>query len=105
VARTIDLGPDSVTVYQMELPFNTLYAGRVLAGTLDRPLADWEEKRAWHEAAFEELARAGYERSSAYTMVRKGSGSRFVYGASTSPPRGAATCPWAAPTSPARRSA
>ncbi len=79
VAKTVDLSPDSVTIYQMELPYNTRYSKRLLDGTLDRPLADWETKRAWHDYAFEQLARAGYEVSSAYTMVRDSSSCRFVY--------------------------
>lgn len=84
VAKTVDLAPDSVTVYQMELPFNARFSHELLAGTLDRPLADWETKRAWHDYAFEQLAAAGYRPSSAYTMVRpaadgRAADARFVY--------------------------
>jgi oxygen-independent coproporphyrinogen-3 oxidase len=79
VARTIDLGPDSVTIYQMELPYNTLFSERLQAGGLGRPLADWETKREWHGYAFDRLAEACYEISSAYTMVRKNKNCRFVY--------------------------
>ncbi len=79
VAKTVDLAPDSVTVYQMELPYNTRYSKRVLDGSLQQPLADWATKRAWHDYAFEELAKAGYELSSAYTMVRDPATCRFVY--------------------------
>ena len=78
VRRVIDAGPDSVTVYQMELPYNTIYSRSMLDG---RPVAvaDWPLKRAWHDFAFRELEAAGYEPSSAYTMVRRGRGARFVY--------------------------
>jgi len=79
VKRTIDIAPDSVTVYQMELPYNTVYSKGLLDGSASVPLADWPLKREWHDYAFAELAAAGYEVSSAYTMVRKGKGSRFVY--------------------------
>lgn len=80
VARTIDLEPDSVTIYQMELPFNTVYSQGILAGETESPVADWETKRAWHAYAMEELEKAGYEVSSAYTMVRKASAERrFLY--------------------------
>ena len=79
VKRTIDISPDSVTVYQMELPYNTIYSKGLLDGTASVPLADWSLKREWHDYAFAEFAAAGYEVSSAYTMVRKGKGSRFVY--------------------------
>jgi oxygen-independent coproporphyrinogen-3 oxidase len=80
VRKTTEIAPDSVTVYQMELPYNTVYSQDLLGGSLDRPLADWPTKRAWHGYAFAELAAAGYVPSSAYTMVRpKGPSSRFVY--------------------------
>ncbi len=79
VAKTVEIAPDSVTVYQMELPYNTRYSKRLLEGRLQRPLADWATKRAWHDHAFEELLAAGYEISSAYTVVRKDKPCRFVY--------------------------
>ena len=69
----------------MELPFNARFSWELLAGTLARPVADWETKRAWHDYAFERLAAAGYRPSSAYTMVRPAAGGggqknvRFVY--------------------------
>ncbi len=80
VRKTIEASPDSVTIYQMELPYNTVYSQSVLGGSFDRPLADWPTKRAWNDYAFDELAAAGYVISSAYTMVKpKGASSRFVY--------------------------
>ncbi len=79
VDRTIELDPDCVTIYQMELPFNALYSATVQAGRLGRRLADWPTKRDWHRYACERLAAAGYEPSSAYTMVKKDAGVRFVY--------------------------
>ena len=41
VRRTIELDPDSVTIYQMELPFNTVYSKDILGGTIETPVADW----------------------------------------------------------------
>jgi len=79
VQRTIDLDPESVTVYQMELPYNTVFSNDLLHGTLEQPVADWEIKRAWQEYSFERLAEAGYEISSAYTMVKKNKRCDFVY--------------------------
>ena len=79
VAKTVDLAPDSVTVYQMEVPFNTRFAQGVQDGSLTTALADWETKRAWQDYAFEQLEKSGYEVSSAYTVVRKKSDCRFVY--------------------------
>lgn len=82
VARTIDLDPDSVTIYQMELPYNTVYSQGILDGG-QSPVADWATKRAWHDYAIEILGTAGYEISSAYTLVKKRPGkeasSRFAY--------------------------
>lgn len=78
VRRTIEADPDSVTIYQMELPFNTVYSRRVLDGN-EVAVADWKTKREWHDHAIEQLLQAGYEISSAYTMVKRGSGARFAY--------------------------
>lgn len=81
VAKTIELDPDSVTIYQMELPYNTIYSQRVLAGG-ESPVADWETKRAWNDYAIEELKAAGYEVSSAYTLLKRREGDktpRFLY--------------------------
>jgi oxygen-independent coproporphyrinogen-3 oxidase len=80
VQRTIDLDPDSVTIYQMELPFNTVYSKAILDGSGDPvPVADWEAKRAWHDYAIEQFGEANYETSSAYTLVKKGRPNRFLY--------------------------
>lgn len=78
VQRTIEFEPDMVTVYQMELPFNTRFSKQLFAGEDEVPLADWATKREWHAYAFEELAKAGYEVSSAYTMA-KSPRAKFVY--------------------------
>ncbi len=78
VARTVDLAPDSVTIYQLELPFNTRYAKGLMQGEVDNSFADWDQKRAWQLYAFEQLAAAGYHQSSAYTMVKEPK-QRFVY--------------------------
>ena len=78
VQRTIDLNPDSITVYQMELPFNTVYSKDIFGGK-DLFVADWKTKREWHHYAFEQLAAAGYKMSSAYTMVKNDKPGKFVY--------------------------
>jgi oxygen-independent coproporphyrinogen-3 oxidase len=78
VEKVLELGPDSVTVYQLELPFNTVYT-KEFNGSPQKSVADWKTKREWHDYAFEELAAAGYEISSAYTMVKNNQKCRFVY--------------------------
>lgn len=84
VRKTIAMAPESVTVYQMELPYNTTFSKELKVVGQDEPaleVADWPTKRAWVRYAFDELAAAGYEQSSAYTMVRKrpGHSTEFVY--------------------------
>jgi oxygen-independent coproporphyrinogen-3 oxidase len=82
VRKTIDLAPDSVTIYQMELPYNTVFSQdlKVVGQEQQAPfsVADWPTKRAWVEYAFNEMARVGYQQSSAYTMVRDKT-CKFVY--------------------------
>ena len=71
IKKTIELDPDCVTIYQMEIPYNTgilqAYEGR---GKVTAPVADWQTKRDWVNYAFNELAKHGYEVGSAYTMVK-----------------------------------
>jgi oxygen-independent coproporphyrinogen-3 oxidase len=81
VQRTLALAPDSVTIYQMELPFNTTISGDRLKGTgrFTDSLADWPTKRRWVAEAFDALEAAGYRARSAYTLVRDPARTRFVY--------------------------
>ncbi len=79
IRRTIELDPDSVTIYQMELPFNTVYSKDILGNQVEVPVADWPTKRAWVDYAFDELAAAGYGVSSAYTMVKDPTKVNFSY--------------------------
>ncbi|MCA9742181.1 MAG: coproporphyrinogen III oxidase family protein [Deferribacteres bacterium] len=79
IEKTIDIDPDSVTIYQMELPFNTVYSQSYLHGESEIKIADWDLKRDWHDYAIDRLSEAGYEVSSAYTMVKKDQNVRFVY--------------------------
>ena len=79
IARTLQLGPDSVTIYQMELPYNTVYSGEILSGQMANPVADWPTKRAWTGYAFDRLEEAGYQVSSAYTLVKDPAKVNFAY--------------------------
>ncbi len=79
IRRTIELSPDSVTIYQMELPFNTVYSADILGNKIETPVADWPTKRAWVDYAFAELESVGYSVSSAYTMVKDASKVNFSY--------------------------
>ena len=79
IKRTIDLAPDSVTIYQMELPYNTVYSKNILDQADASPVADWTTKRAWVDFAFDELSAVGYTVSSGYTMVRDSEKVNFSY--------------------------
>ena len=81
VGRALELEPDSVTIYQMELPYNTVISRDDREG-LDSPIADWATKRRWLEYACEQFQARGYSaptrwrrrRSPAvsYTPIRSG---------------------------------
>ena len=82
VRKTIQLAPESVTIYQMELPYNTTFSKELKVLGQDEPsvgVADWPTKRAWVEYAFAEFRKAGYEISSAYTVVKDRAKTQFVY--------------------------
>jgi oxygen-independent coproporphyrinogen-3 oxidase len=81
IAKTLELEPDSVTIYQMELPFNTTITRDLQSGTgqfSERP-AGWSTKRRWVREAFLALEQAGYHVGSAYTAVKDPARTRFVY--------------------------
>jgi len=80
VRQAIELAPDSITIYQMEIPYNTqIYQEMKAQGRLTAPVADWETKRGWVRYAFEELEKAGYTVASGYTAVRNPERTRFIY--------------------------
>ena len=81
IEQTIALDPDSVTIYQMELPYNTTISKDLLqkTGQLTGSLAGWDAKRRWVQEAFEALERAGYHIGSAYTAVKDPSRTKFIY--------------------------
>jgi oxygen-independent coproporphyrinogen-3 oxidase len=81
IEKTLALSPDSITVYQLELPFNTTISGNLLKGNYDMggSIAGWEQKRRWVSEAFEALERAGYHIASAYTAVKDPARTKFVY--------------------------
>jgi oxygen-independent coproporphyrinogen III oxidase len=81
IDATLKLSPDSVTIYQMELPYNTTISGDILNGTgkFTEPLADWATKRRWVKEAFDALERAGYHVGSAYTAAKNPARTTFMY--------------------------
>jgi oxygen-independent coproporphyrinogen-3 oxidase len=80
VRKTIEMSPDSVTIYEMEIPYNTtIYQQMKAEGRLVAPVADWETKRAWVHYAFAELEKVGYTVASAYTAVKDPARTKFIY--------------------------
>ncbi len=79
--RTLELAPESLTLYQLEIPHNTPLF-RDLGGEAAPPPEDlpgWETKRRRLGRAFDRLADAGYTRRSAYTAVRDPERHAFLY--------------------------
>ena len=80
IRKTIEMSPDSVTVYEMEIPYNTtIYKQMKVEGKLVAPVADWETKRRWVDYAWNELGKVGYTVSSAYTAVKNPEKTKFIY--------------------------
>jgi oxygen-independent coproporphyrinogen-3 oxidase len=81
IEKALELQPDSITIYQMELPYNTTISGDLLKGTgrFAQPVANWATKRRWVQEAFAALEANGYTIGSAYTAVKDKSRTRFIY--------------------------
>lgn len=79
IEETLKLSPESVTIYQMELPFNTVYSKDILGNKIETPVADWETKRKWLNYAFDQFLDAGYHVSSGYTVVKNPEKVNFSY--------------------------
>jgi oxygen-independent coproporphyrinogen-3 oxidase len=79
VERAIALDPDSVTIYQMEVPYNTGIAKDAREHGGVSAVASWDQKRAWVNYAFRQFEQHGYVVSSAYTVVKPERHAGFVY--------------------------
>jgi len=81
IEQTLALEPDSVTIYQMELPFNTTISSDLIkkTGQFIDTVASWATKRRWVDEAFAALERAGYTIGSAYTAVKDPAKTTFIY--------------------------
>ncbi len=78
--RTIELAPDSVTIYQMEVPYNTdIYQEMKAAGQAGGAGGRLGDQAAWVDYAFAELEKAGYTVASGYTAVKNPERTQFVY--------------------------
>ncbi|MEM1444191.1 MAG: coproporphyrinogen-III oxidase family protein, partial [Verrucomicrobiota bacterium] len=80
VDTAIEQQPDCVTIYQMEIPYNTtIFKEMKASGRVTAPVADWPTKRDWVDWAFNRFEEAGYSVSSAYTVVKNPETTKFVY--------------------------
>jgi oxygen-independent coproporphyrinogen-3 oxidase len=79
VEKASELEPDNITIYQMELPFNTVYSKEMKEHGSVSPVADWPTKRRWVNEAFNKLLVDGYEISSGNELVKSRQTDHFVY--------------------------
>ena len=79
IDKTIEMEPDNITIYQMELPFNTIISKEMREDGAASPVADWTTKRRWVDEAFNRLLSEGYQISSGNELVRSLDTDHFVY--------------------------
>lgn len=80
VEKALSMEPDSITIYQMELPHNTPISRDMrIRGKRVSPVADWKTKREWVCYAFHEFEKIGYTVTSGYTAVKDLSRGHFAY--------------------------
>jgi len=79
IDRTLAMQPDNITVYQMELPHNTIISQEMKDSGTTAPVATWATKRAWVSRAMDRLLESGYHISSGNELVRDPATDRFIY--------------------------
>ena len=78
--RVVELAPESITIYQLEIPRHTPLARSIRDGEMAiEDVPSWETKRRRLGAAFEHLEDRGYHLRSAYTAVRDPELHPFLY--------------------------
>lgn len=81
-AETVDqvarLEPECVTVYQLELSYNSILHARSRLGAKPQ-IASWPEKRRWVRDAFARFEQAGYTIVGGYMALRDPARWRFQY--------------------------
>src|SRR5699024_531816 len=79
VEKVAEMAPRNITIYQMELPHNTIISKEMKEQGLTSPIADWATKRRWVSEAMDYLFARGYHVSSGNELVRDPENDRFVY--------------------------
>ncbi len=77
--KAAEMDPDNITIYQMELPFNTLISKEMKESGTRSPIADWATKRRWVSEAIDFLGGRGYQVSSGNEFVKNLETDHFVY--------------------------
>jgi oxygen-independent coproporphyrinogen-3 oxidase len=77
--RVIQLGPESVTIYPLEIPPNTPLFRAMQAGGSHGEVPSWSTKRERLAYAFARLEEVGYSLRSAYAAARNSRHRRFAY--------------------------
>jgi oxygen-independent coproporphyrinogen III oxidase len=77
--KAAQMQPDNITIYQMELPFNTLISQEMKDSGIASPIADWNTKRRWMSEAIDFLGNLGYKLSSGNEFVRNLDTDHFLY--------------------------
>ena len=77
--RVIDMAPESVTIYQLEIPLNTPLYRDLIGDKLESRPPNWNVKHRRLMQAFDRLEAAGYTLRSGYAAVRDPERHRFVY--------------------------
>lgn len=79
IDKTIEMSADNLTIYQMELPFNTIISKEIREDGASSPVADWATKRRWVDEAMNRFLAEGYQISSGNELVRSLDTDQFVY--------------------------
>lgn len=79
VEKALSMKPDNLTIYQMELPFNTLISKEMKEHGVASPVATWATKRRWVDEAINTFQAAGYHTSSGNELVKNPATDHFVY--------------------------
>ncbi|MBA3312321.1 MAG: coproporphyrinogen III oxidase family protein [Planctomycetaceae bacterium] len=79
VEKVAEMAPQNITIYQMELPHNTIISKEMKELGVSSPIADWATKRRWVSEAMDHLFERGYKVSSGNELVRDPDHDRFVY--------------------------
>jgi oxygen-independent coproporphyrinogen III oxidase len=75
----LEMSPHSVTIYQMELPFNTVYSQDILGNKHRNSGGGLADQTGLGGLRLRSVAPAGYSVSSAYTMVKDPQRVNFSY--------------------------